>query len=126
MTSLTQAAVLLRVMGDARRLRLLQLLLAHRELCVCELVDALQLPQYQVSRHLAALRKIGVVTDRREGLWAYYAIPDSVRQDPFIAELLKLVKQRLKDPKQALDHVMRLKERLGMRIDGECVVGFRD
>jgi ArsR family transcriptional regulator len=126
MTSLTQGAVLLRVLGDARRLRLLRLLLSQKELCVCELVDALKLPQYEVSRHLGALRKLGLVTDRREGLWAYYFISDTARQDPFIADLLKLVKERLKDPKQASADIMRLKERLGMRIDGECVVGFRE
>jgi hypothetical protein len=66
------------------------------------------------------------VTDRREGLWAYYCISDSVRQDQFVTELLKLVKEQLKDPKQATDDVIRLKERLRLRIYGQCVVGFRD
>ncbi len=126
MATLRQAAPLLRLLGDARRLRLLRLLLAQTEWCVCELVDALELPQYEVSRHLSALRKAGLVNDRRDGLWAYYSIADSAQQDPFVSELLKLVKERLKDPKQAAEDVLRLRQRLGLRVAGQCVVGFRE
>ncbi len=126
MSTSKQVAPLLRVLGDARRLRLLRLLLGQKELCVCELVDALELPQYEVSRHLSALRKVGLVNDRREGLWAYYSISESARQDPFVSELLKLVKEHLKDPKQTADDVLRLRQRLGLRVAGQCVVGFRD
>ncbi len=126
MATLKQAAPWLRVMGDVRRLRLLRLLLTHKELCVCELVDALQLPQYEVSRHLAALRKAGWVNDRRRGLWAYYSIAPSVQQDWFAMGLLELVKERLSDPKQAADDVLRLEQRLGLRVAGQCVVGFQE
>ena len=53
-------------------------LLAHQgELCVCELTHALGMSQPKVSRHLATLRELGMVLDRRDGLWIYYRLhPD--------------------------------------------------
>jgi ArsR family transcriptional regulator len=56
------------------RLRSLLLLQAEGELCVCELTHALGLSQPMISRHLALLREAGLVTDRRAGVWIYYAI----------------------------------------------------
>jgi DNA-binding transcriptional ArsR family regulator len=51
--------------------------LLERELCVCEIEDALQEPQYKISRHLAVLKNAGLVRDRREGQWMHYEIaPD--------------------------------------------------
>lgn len=56
------------------RLRCLLLLLAHEQLCVCELTHALGLAQPHVSRHLASLREAALVQDRRAGLWIHYRI----------------------------------------------------
>jgi len=56
------------------RLRCLSMLLAHDELCVCELTDAIGAAQPHISRHLAQLRGLGLVLDRREGLWIHYRI----------------------------------------------------
>ena len=59
------------------RLRCLMLLLANSELCVCELTHAIGAVQPHMSRHLAQLRELGLVVDRREGLWIHYRInPD--------------------------------------------------
>ena len=59
------------------RLRCLLLLLDHGELCVCELTHAIGAAQPHMSRHLGHLRELGLVTDRRDGLWIYYRIkPD--------------------------------------------------
>lgn len=64
-------------LANETRLRSLMLLLRHGELCVCELTHALGLAQPHVSRHLALLREVGLVSDRREGLWVHYRIhPD--------------------------------------------------
>ena len=65
---------LLRALSDTTRLRICMLLLAHDELCVCELTGALDLAQPKVSRHLAILREAQVVRDRRTGLWIHYRI----------------------------------------------------
>jgi ArsR family transcriptional regulator len=56
------------------RLRCLLLLLHHEELCVCELTHAVAAAQPHVSRHLAQLRELGLVSDRRDGLWIYYRL----------------------------------------------------
>jgi ArsR family transcriptional regulator len=64
---------LIQALAEPTRLRLLSLLLAG-ETCVCHLTDALRIPQPTASRHLARLRKAGLVTVRRDGLWAYYAL----------------------------------------------------
>jgi ArsR family transcriptional regulator len=123
--SVTKAAAVLRVLGDERRLRLLKLLLTKKELCVCEIVDALLLPQYEVSRHLAALRKAGLTADRKDGLWAYYYIPESVPQEAFVGDLLKLIREQVVSPRQAAADLVRLEERLALRVGNQCVIGLR-
>ena len=123
---MTKAASVLRVLGDERRLRLLKLLLTKKELCVCEIVDALLLPQYEVSRHLAALRKVGLTADRKDGLWVYYYIPESVSQEPFVADLLKLIREQVVSPRQVAADLVRLEERLALRVGNQCVIGLRN
>ena len=59
--------------SDATRLRIL-FLLTERELCVCEIMTVLDLPQGKISRHLAVLKQSGLLTDRRDGVWIYYAL----------------------------------------------------
>ncbi len=72
-----EPTTLLRALSDPTRLRICMLLLAHEELCVCELTGALDLAQPKVSRHLAILREARLVRDRRAGLWIHYRIhPD--------------------------------------------------
>lgn len=64
-------AKIFKALADENRLRILALLLGG-ELCVCELMAALDLPQSTVSRHLAYLRNHGWVKDSRQGVWMYY------------------------------------------------------
>ncbi|WP_260294663.1 metalloregulator ArsR/SmtB family transcription factor [Sedimenticola hydrogenitrophicus] len=65
---------LFKALSDPTRLRCLSLLAESDELCVCELTQALDLPQPKISHHLGALRKAGLVLDRKEGLWIHYRI----------------------------------------------------
>lgn len=67
-------SVLFSLLADDTRLRSLLLIHAERELCVCELMTALEISQPKVSRHLAALRQQRVVATRREGNWIYYRL----------------------------------------------------
>ena len=60
-------------LADRTRLRLLNLI-AGREVCVCYLVEILRQSQPKISRHLAYLRRAGVVAARREGKWMHYRI----------------------------------------------------
>jgi ArsR family transcriptional regulator, arsenate/arsenite/antimonite-responsive transcriptional repressor len=64
-------AFLFKTLSDSTRLRLLNLL-AHGETCVCELTDTLRVVQPKVSRHLAHLKRAGLVEARRNGKWTHY------------------------------------------------------
>jgi ArsR family transcriptional regulator len=66
-----------KALADQTRLRILLLLATGRELCVCELTQALDLAQPKISRHLAVLRESGLLQDRKTGLWVHYRLhPD--------------------------------------------------
>jgi ArsR family transcriptional regulator, arsenate/arsenite/antimonite-responsive transcriptional repressor len=71
--TLDESVELFKAVADPVRLRLLNLLAAG-EVCVCHLHEALDLPQSTVSRHLAYLRKRGLVVGRKEGLWVHYRL----------------------------------------------------
>lgn len=118
-------ARVLRVVADERRLRILSALMG-KELCVCELVDTLLLPQYDVSRHLGRLKQVGLVVDRREGLWAYYSIPEAAWQNSFLSGFLALVEQEATGARQGKGDLARLEQRLAMRSGNRCVVGFQN
>lgn len=64
-----------KALADATRLRILALLAAG-EVCVCHIHESLDLPQSKVSRHLAYLRRAGLVNARKQGLWVYYTLAD--------------------------------------------------
>ena len=64
---------LFKALSDETRLRILRLLL-NGELCICELMEVLELPQSNVSRHMAYLKNAGLVDDRREAVWVYYSL----------------------------------------------------
>ena len=63
-----------KALSDPVRLRIVLLLQAEGELCVCDLMAVLGLPQSTVSRHLAYLRRSCWVDTRREGVWMYYQL----------------------------------------------------
>jgi ArsR family transcriptional regulator len=65
-----------RALSDPTRLRILNLLL-RGELCVCDIVNTLRMPQPAISRHLAYLKESGLVEARRDGLWMYYRLTPS-------------------------------------------------
>jgi len=65
-----------KALADETRIRILKLLLL-REMCVCELMVALNLTQPTTSHHLGILEKEGLIKKRKEGKWVYYAIRNS-------------------------------------------------
>jgi ArsR family transcriptional regulator, arsenate/arsenite/antimonite-responsive transcriptional repressor len=69
-----QVAALLKACADPTRVRLLNLLAHEGEICVCHLADVLGANQPKVSRHLAYLKRVGLVSDRRDGLWVHYQV----------------------------------------------------
>jgi ArsR family transcriptional regulator len=69
-----EEASLFKVLSDPIRLRLAVLLATRGETCVCILAQALDEPQFKVSKHLAIMRSAGMVEARREGTWMYYKL----------------------------------------------------
>ncbi len=66
-----------RAFSDPSRLRIMNLLQHAGETCVCDLVRVLDLPQAKVSRHLAYLRRAGLVDTRRDGAWVHYRLSEA-------------------------------------------------
>jgi ArsR family transcriptional regulator len=81
-------------LGDNTRLRLLNLM-GDQEICVCYLVEILNQPQPKISRHLAYLRKAGIVTTRRDGKWMHYRIvmPPNEGAAKVLQEILRWFKE---------------------------------
>jgi ArsR family transcriptional regulator, arsenate/arsenite/antimonite-responsive transcriptional repressor len=79
-----QLEALFKALADSTRLRILRLLMAG-EVCVCDIHDTLKIPQAKASRHLAYLRRAGLVATRREGLWVHYRL--AIPGDPIIAAI---------------------------------------
>jgi ArsR family transcriptional regulator, arsenate/arsenite/antimonite-responsive transcriptional repressor len=87
--------LLFRALADSTRLRLLNLI-ADREICVCYVVEILNISQPKVSRHLAYLRRAGMVASRREGKWMHYRLvmPKDQAAASILSETLKHLKQK--------------------------------
>ncbi|MGH9681579.1 MAG: ArsR/SmtB family transcription factor [Candidatus Acidiferrales bacterium] len=94
-------ALLFRALADPTRLRLLNLT-ADREICVCYFVEILGISQPKISRHLAYLRRAGIVAVRRQGRWMHYRV--LTPPDPAAASILKAALERLRqDPEMKSD-----------------------
>ncbi len=112
----------LAALTDPTRLRLVRLLF-RQELCVCELVDALRMPQYKVSRHLRTLRAAGLVEARRNGRWMHYRISQRGEVNGLHMDLLKVLDHHLAAMSEIARDDDRLSRRLALRRAGQCVVG---
>lgn len=88
-TPLGRADALFRALADPTRLRLLNLLVAG-DLCVCDLVALLELPQSTVSRHLAALRRSGLIEVSARGRFSHYRLARAA--GPLHAALVRVVR----------------------------------
>src|SRR5712692_8936358 len=89
---LGQLENLFKALADSTRLRILGLLLTG-EVCVCHIHESLRISQPKASRHLAYLRKAGLVLARRDGLWMHYRLADL--SDPVLQALSSTVRHAL-------------------------------
>ena len=116
------AARFFKVLADEARLKILWLLMNHPELCVCDVMAVVAISQSKASRHLAALRNAGLVTDRKEGLWCYYSLrPAGSDLAKGHVELLRGSLRRLPEAPELLS---RLRHWLGRR--GQGVICTKD
>src|SRR5262245_30722458 len=96
---------LFEALSDRTRLRILNLMGEH-EVCVCFFVEVLDEGQPKISRHLAYLRRAGLVSVRREGKWMHYRI--AMPSDPHAAKILKDVMAWVKEDKEMQQDRVRL------------------
>ncbi len=86
-------ADIFKALSDATRLRIIKLL-EHGELCVCDIVAALDMIQPKISFHLRILKEAGLIKDRKQGKWIHYCIDDA---DIFKRFLILSVLEKLSD-----------------------------
>ena len=119
---MNDVAAILSSIADPTRLRLLRLI--HRqELCVCELMDVVQLPQYKVSRHLRELRHAGLVEATRRGRWMHYRVSAAATRSPLHQDLLKFLDVHLRTRPEARRDDSRLGRRLAQGRAGRDACG---
>ena len=115
---LRDLTAVLKALADTTRLRILGLLLTG-EVCVCHIHESLKISQPKTSRHLAYLRRAGLVATRREGLWVHYRLADL--PDPVVRTIGQAVTHALTH----IDAVKRDAERLQKRT-GCCLPAAGD
>ncbi|MFC4812726.1 ArsR/SmtB family transcription factor [Paenibacillus sp. GCM10023250] len=85
MPSIEAVAASLKLLADPTRLAILALL-RHRELCVCDIVEALDKTQPNVSQHLKKLRTGGLIREERRSPWMYYSL--NVEDKPHVKHVI--------------------------------------
>lgn len=112
--SLAQIEAYFKGLGDASRLRILNLLL-YGELCGCDVQYALQMTQSNVSRHLAYLKHAGLAKDRREGFRVFYRLADSANGE--LKPLFEFLRTAFTDDRIFQNDLVRLKRAIK---EGAC------
>jgi ArsR family transcriptional regulator, arsenate/arsenite/antimonite-responsive transcriptional repressor len=91
--SMRDLAMVFQALSDETRLQMLALLLREKELCVCDVMEVLQISQSKASRHLRFLFLAGLVQDRREAVWVHYRISDAL--DAARARIVEALRESL-------------------------------
>jgi ArsR family transcriptional regulator len=112
---LSEMETLFKALADSTRLRILGLLLSG-EVCVCHIHESLKIPQPKASRHLAYLRKAGLVETRRDGLWVHYRL--ATHSDAVLAVVAEAVKHALTHADVVQRDGVRLQKRTGCCVPG--------
>ena len=100
-------AAMFRALSDESRLRIINLLVHSGELCVCDIQSIMGVTQTKVSRHLAYLKRVGLVSDRRKGLWMLYSIARPADQEQRL--ILESLGQMVRENPLALKDYRRLR-----------------
>jgi len=103
-------------LSESTRIRILALLQQARQVCVSDIVDALQENQYNISRHLKVLQEAGLVEGCRKGRWIYYQLNQS--EIHFKNTLLKAISHISSDVLK--EDMERLKQKMKMKFEYEC------
>lgn len=93
-------AEIFKLLGDKTRLTILALL-KERELCVCDIVDILEMSQPSISQHLRKMKDAGLVRETRKGQWIYYSL--TIDDKPYVQDVLTYIpslKEKIDDLKE--------------------------
>ncbi|MFH1258536.1 MAG: metalloregulator ArsR/SmtB family transcription factor [Elusimicrobiota bacterium] len=111
-----------KALSDMTRLRVLYVLLkAKREVCICELMDSLEIKPYHASRCLRELKIAGFVREKKEGRFVFYKTNDL--KDNFLHKLFRLIASL--PEKEFKEDISRMNKRLHLRKNGKVVVTMR-
>lgn len=113
---------LFQAMSDSTRLRIVRLLvITDEETCLCELVDVLLEPQYNLSRHLKVLRQAGLLVSQKESRWVYHRL---TKKPDYLQQLYTLVRS-LPDPDNVFNTDLKhFNSRMKLRKAGRCRTGI--
>ena len=117
---LSEMEQLFKALADATRLRILGLLLTG-EVCVCHIHESLKIPQPKASRHLAYLRRAGLVATRREGLWVHYRMARLA--DPVLGAIGEAVRHALTHVDVVQRDARRLQKKTGGSLPAPGAMG---
>ncbi len=111
-----------KALSDETRLRMLNLLIiSETELCVCEFTDVLEIPTYNVSKHLKILKTAGLLNERKEGRWVYFGL--TTKKEKFLNLLFEAVKEM--PTRQLKADLRELQKRFDIRVGGKCLLGIQ-
>lgn len=119
---MTQLVAVAKSFADPTRVRVIAAL-RERELCVCELCDALRVTQSTLSTHLQVIRAAGLVQTRKQGKWIYYALDPASLQ--LVDSVFGFFSGTLRSDKTLQRDHQQIVRRLAEREDGACCRGLR-
>lgn len=110
-----------KILSDETRLRVINLFIKSKtNLCVCEVMDALKIPQYAASKAINQIKKANLLVSSKEGTWIYYGLN---KENKLNKALFSFLENYLND-KIFSDDESRLNKRLHLREKNRCVVGM--
>lgn len=109
-----------KALADPTRVRILDALLTS-DLCVCEMVDALEMGQSTLSAHLQTIRQAGIVETTRRHKMVSYALTDDAR--PLVEAIMAFHREGVDAEKRIQRDRSRIRQRLQLRAQGVCVLG---
>jgi ArsR family transcriptional regulator len=95
-----------KALGEPTRIKILKLI-AEREMCVCELMEVLDMNQPRISQHLKVLKEAGVVSERKQAQWSYYSLCCEDFHN-FVEAFVAFIKTDTKNNDQLVDGDQRL------------------
>lgn len=109
---------LFQALSDPYRIRIVSLMLSSKsELCLCELSEALEEPEYKLSRHVKILKTSGLISSTRDGKWIYHTL---VKDKNYLKLLFKAISDFPDSDSQLAGDLSRFKKRVSMRDSGRC------